>query len=1049
MFRRLLLTISTTACLSAIYAIYALTVTPLFTPEQIEAPEAERRPTQRVVKDSPIYEQLAAKWLGQHPWTTNARYKVGSSRAYLYAEDWDKVEPSGDVRFRPFAMIYLSEKPGEQPLVVVAESALLQFATPFDEMNPKPGRVVGGALEGSVEIDGAKGLTIRTRNVNFSEGALRVWSDEPIEFRVGQNHGKGLGLEMDLLPGPPSNDMPAVSGLRALRIRKDVVLNLQSKPRGDEGKVERAMIRSAGNFEYQLAERMAWFRDNVHLDHPTKEGQVDTLDCRELFVVFEPKAKPAGDVPAGGAAANASDSDDMGDLDFRRMRAIGDSAAGAPVKLVSTRAELVALASEVTYDAQLRVATLKDGRQVKVTQKLNDLYSPEVTIVHEEKGGRIIEALCRGAGRVESYKADPAKPGTRGALAFSGNWLTQLHKYPDKETGLDLIELEGQAGLTQPGQLTLGGELIKIWITPEKPKSEKPKAEPGQAEVAGAAGAREADDSRTAQVQRVEAHRKVTFHGDKLTGKSERLVITIEAGTLPIPRPGGVAQAEAPKTSAVVPVRPADKGMASRRVERGFAYVDDPGPVRKAVANPEASRGVKPVAAGAGTSSTRKGQVPAAAKVKGPPLDVSANLITVKMIRDGDETDAAEVETEGAVRVVQPRVKAGAPLVVEGDWMRLWNYANDEQVVHVIGKPAAVLDPQMELRGENLHLDRGANSARVEGSGTLKLPMTKGMDGKVLTKPQWLTVNWRKRMTFDGLLARFEMDVSSVLDENRMNSHEMDVTFTKRVSFLEGNSPVEPAAAVSPGGSSGGAGGVEVDRIHCKDGVDLFAYEYDADRKLKAFRTGSVFEFELHQKTGETTAMGPGKMRMWWRGDAARETLSSTASVRANRSQKTDRAEWNFARVEFAGTMTGNTKERVTLFRERVRVLYGPVASTAEQIDVDHLPVGAGWLRSDTLRLVQVAGPGGRDFIEMVGQGNAELSGKTANGLFDAMADIVTYDESKGVYVLRSEGNRKASIWRQVSLGSPRSHIGGSSLVFNPTTYSVKADRVTGLDGIE
>ena len=52
-------------------------------------------------------------------------------------------------------------------------------------------------------------------------------------------------------------------------------------------------------------------------------------------------------------------------------------------------------------------------------------------------------------------------------------------------------------------------------------------------------------------------------------------------------------------------------------------------------------------------------------------------------------------------------------------------------------------------------------------------------------------------------------------------------------------------------------------------------------------------------------------------------------------------------------------------------------------------------------------------FVELLGKGNAELEGQS----FFAHADEVTYDESKGLYTMRAEGNRKATIWRQTEAG--------------------------------
>ncbi len=271
---------------------------------------------------------------------------------------------------------------------------------PLDESNPKPGRVVAGALEGRVEIRGAKGLAIHTRNVNFSEAALRVWSDEPIEFQYGVNKGRGLGLELDLIPGPPTDDKPGVAGVRTMRVRRDVTLNLASKPKAGR-KPEQLTITSAGNFEYQLEAKLATFREQVHVEHPGDKGLVDTLDCHELVVVFEPKKKaeppnaaapvePAKVADAAPGSVSTGENGSVGedeDLDFRRLRGVADLTKGQPARLVSPRGGLVALCGEITYDRVLRVATLRDGQQVLVTQKNNELRCPRSPSSTRKKGG--------------------------------------------------------------------------------------------------------------------------------------------------------------------------------------------------------------------------------------------------------------------------------------------------------------------------------------------------------------------------------------------------------------------------------------------------------------------------------------------------------------------------------------------------------------------------------------------------------------------------------------------------------------------------------------
>jgi hypothetical protein len=1130
MTRRLLLTFSTALTLFGVYAVYAATVSPLFTPEALEEAQVSIRAVPPPPPESQN-RQMASKWLAEHPWAADAKYQVRTAQAYVFAEDWQKVQPAGDVRFRPFALIYVSEtKPDREPLVVVADSALVKFTAPFDESNPKPGRVVAGALEGRVEIRGANGLAIHTRNVNFSEAALRVWSDEQIEFQYGVNKGRGLGLELDLIPGPPTDDKPGVAGVRTMRVRRDVTLNLASKPKAGR-KPEQLTITSAGNFEYQMEAKLATFREQVHVEHPGDKGLVDTLDCGELVVVFEPKKKaepPNGTAPnttstADATAENVSTGEDE-DLDFRRLRGVADLAKGQPARLVSQRGGLVALCGEITYDRVLRVATLRDSQQVIVTQKNNELRCPEITIVHEEKG-RIVEALCRGAGRIDSYAAvknpnGPSPPGERGPLEFTGTWQTQLHKHPDAETGLDLIQFEGQAKLTQPKQLTLAGDTIFVWATPDSAGTLKgTTAEAAAIEAKGPGGTSaehataqtanvDTAPDRTAQVKRVVAVKQVTFDGDRIRGKTERLEITVNEGKLPLVPPPGpgrepgravssmrstpfrtLADAERDSSRFVLTSgrRPASGATPPRRVPRGvpalMAVGDEPARITPA---PSGGNAVQPAVearppgaasgvVGAAASSDSASSVPppvakptagssgvaqgTEAKSPAEPAHITADLIQVTMIRDGKQMEASKVETHGHVVVTQPR-EGQPPLEVKGDWLELLNHSKTQQVVHVKGKPARIVDPRMDLEGADLHLDTSGNTSRVEGAGTLRLPVTKGLDGKALAKPEKLNVRWERRMEFDGLVARFFVGVEAQLDESKLTCHEMDVTLSRRVSFGEGtgsagrgvggNSSGGKGDAGAAGGGKGAAGpAADVKTIHCKEGVEVYAYEHEPDGKLKAFRKGAMWDMTFDQRSGDTVALGPGTMTMWWKGDSAREGLASSAVVRANKGRQTERSEWNYAKIDFAESMTGNTKDKATLFRERVVVVYGPVNGTAETIDPDKLPNNGGWLRCGMLRLTQTSGSSGKDHLEMVGTGNSELDGKTKNGMFHALADSVSFDESKGLYILRSEGNRKAKVWRQLSAGLEPQKQESQRLEFNPETNSLKSDRTTTIDGIQ
>jgi hypothetical protein len=222
--RRTLLTVSTAACLCGMYEAYALFVSPLFSPQQIREPVGPGRG--QPLPKPPENRRQAEKHLSDQEWASDSPYQFRTESGFFYFREWEKIEQTGKIRFHPFAMIWWPKgsDPEETPYTIVSDAALVEFAQKFEITNPHPGRVVGGALEGKVRIRGPKDLSIDGRNFNFAEKATRIWSDHKVAFQQGPHTGRGQGLELELIPaiGPPDNDKPAVTGVRTVRLRKDV-----------------------------------------------------------------------------------------------------------------------------------------------------------------------------------------------------------------------------------------------------------------------------------------------------------------------------------------------------------------------------------------------------------------------------------------------------------------------------------------------------------------------------------------------------------------------------------------------------------------------------------------------------------------------------------------------------------------------------------------------------------------------------------------------------------------------------------------------------------
>jgi lipopolysaccharide export system protein LptA len=1009
------------------YVVYAALVSPLVAP----GPELVAERNAAAATSTPRLSENARQardFLRSAPWAHDAKFQVRTKQAFVFAQEWEKIKQTGRVRFKPFAMIWRSDDqdPKKAPITIVCDSALVEFSEKFEGSSTRLGRVVGGALEGPVTIAGADGLALDGRDINFSEAALRMWSDYPVAFRYGPHSGHGQGLELDLIaaPGLPGDDKPAVSGVRTLRLLKDVVMDLVSRPRGDGKPGETVHVTSAGSFEYGVESSVAVFQKEVRVVRPTEGNQTDRLNCELLTLIFEPK-KPEDDPavpPEQRAAASTAEPE------FRRLRAEGPNTT-----IVSQRSQVQARMEELAYDAQSRVVTLRDPKNVRMVQRNNELICPEITAILDEEG-QVEQSVCRGSGKLFSFARDARSasvPRRNRKVELAGEWLKELNVRPDPQSGLTLIELTGRAVLSQAGKMALQADIVRLWVASEttNPSDDHaPRVIPK-------------GDTENSRPRRMLALGSAVFASPQMTGETDRLEVWFDEGPLP-PAPTARHLPEGAQSHRVF--KPgASRGERARETRQAIAP-----PVAES-RRPRAGRlgGRAGTTGFAAVPSARNEETPSPSEVSSPPpratgpvaqkgtetpMHVTAGLIQVRSMTDGDRTDVAEVITEERVHVTQERNEGEPPFDLAGDRLHLWNYSEMHQVIRVEGQPAHIRDRGLQLEGADIHFDREANEARVEGPGVLRLPVKNGFDGKPLTTPQLLDVFWNERMEFDGETARFFARVRTQLEQNEMRCEEMHVTLSRRISFSKEER--EPAET-------------EIRHVVCRDGVELKSREY-LENRLVQIRTARGFEFALDQSTGQITAQGPGTLALWRRSGANRTSLATSTGVRANRPLQTETSEWDYTRVDFAGQMQGNTREQATEFVNRVRVVYGPVARSTDTIDADELPKGGGRIHCERLELSQHAAVGPqKGSIAIVGRGNAELEGRTEHGLFNAKAARVSYDESKGLFSLFGDGKRDATIWREGKIGTPPGSVGAQRMEFNPARDELKVDRASGAQG--
>jgi hypothetical protein len=167
------------------------------------------------------------------------------------------------------------------------------------------------------------------------------------------------------------------------------------------------------------------------------------------------------------------------------------------------------------------------------------------------------------------------------------------------------------------------------------------------------------------------------------------------------------------------------------------------------------------------------------------PVELCATFITAHVLRfDGtSKTELDQLDTEGAVRVVQEPSAEDNGFTIRGDKLALKRKATGNNHLKVTGDLAELHMDRLVVVGPEIEVDQGDNTATVDGDGYMKMENTTDFQGNPLRKPEWLTVYWRKLMRFEGSFAEFHGDIEAQQAHSRLSCQMLQVYFDKPVTL--------------------------------------------------------------------------------------------------------------------------------------------------------------------------------------------------------------------------------------------------------------------------
>ncbi|MCA8995360.1 MAG: hypothetical protein KDA80_00170 [Planctomycetaceae bacterium] len=1013
--RRLIVTITVTSLLSVSFLLYCAIITPLTRAEMAPAlnplaSETEFRP--------PSLISITEEFFPDDPWTKEASFSwQRSTDSYLFSENVNIVEstdpgiPSNSVEMKPLAILWKDpRRPHVAPFRLLAEKAYVQFERPFFGDSDKfgdsdPGRIVWASLEGPVHIDGPDGLQLDGRQFVFSERAAQLWSDAEISFAYGPSEKDGtqvLGhankINLSLVPSNDAvlgKDLPRIAGVAQVMLRQNVHLEITSPK---QGKVERAIINSAGPFEFDLISGLATFDRDVKVDHYVKEKgrtKFQKLTCEWLGIQFtEP---PDHDVKTNANGWSSGKSLFSG-RKFWKMSAQSRPTPGRPnpprVVLESEEHGIIATMQYFMYNAIEKIAVLTDDKQVRVERGETTFLSPRIRIAHGE--GKSLDSLhCSGSGQVQVVDPETEQ------VAIESSWEGTLEAVPLENSPYHLMTLNQNARILVPQQVHLVADRMKMTIdlATQLEDAEKSRLKADEANTNSPLVELRNSEflKRELPLKRAVAEGRVRLQSSQLLVKQANVIdLTVV--------PGPVDEIENPQ-------------------------VDNP----KKMGEEEATVGKEPE----------------------PPWQVEADRLRVDLIHDralgkiglrklvGDgpmkfEQDLVRPASFGEARLDGPIEITGIGLIAEngGGVSQSVTLLGEIDEHGVVQKPALLTLGELEFGGANVSLFRDANRVEVNGPGVVQFPVTESPDGKKLEKPALLRIVWQERMTFDGLVARCFGTVKTTLQDSETNitrlfCEDLSATLNQRVSLRD--------ARARPRNLS-------VETIHARHQVDALAYEFQGSAVV-GVRSAKLHSFELNQTTGEFRGSGPGILKTWSFGDSVK--LSPSTAVGANQPATPGKPKWRYTKVEFAGQLTGNMHRGTGVLEERVDVVSAPVSDKmhefhprqfSEQTDQ---AANAVTLKCDRLEAILRSVPDSRKkFAEVLAKGSTELVGQKFRGV----AEELKYDEQRGQFVFRGLG-RDADLYFQRKLNGPVEHSSHRMIEFIPSEPRLIFDGSTGFKG--
>ena len=1013
------------------------------------------------------------------------KFEVRKKATVIAAAEVKTDEPDGRVKLTDFSCALFKESAEDKSKypeinTVTSDFAFLTFDQPItNALDMNKAKPVGVELRGNINIinnhatekkEDDLEIRVDSQPLFYDERTSRIWSEGYVKLIDKKTQPdptmiSGQGLEMLLTKDTPSDKKETarsktkndgLSGVDTIILKSTVRMDLypgadsgfpaasgESKAAANAKKKpaqrSHVVILTQGQFLFDVVKDVAHFAspapakanesypDQVEVirellkDPPDAvPGQsYDRLYCDHLTLKFSRKTEPGPthDKEKGGGGREIES-------------AHATAKAGMEVVVSLDTENLAAYCAELFYECPTpdrgSRTTLK-GDPVQAAKDGHKIKCRELMLVSANEKGIGQHVVAKGPGIVDLFDRDPAKGYTTHAL-WKG-LLTQ-NKYKEGDVDLDLLTLtEDAVFIDDEHSQKLYGQRLQVWLEPVETPAKATSADPASQKVA---------DGPHQQVKKVEGQERVKADGPEFRIQQCRtLKIRIKNG---VSGPEGMLPAAedkaAPATDPPAEPQAPSPSQAARLPDQVVVQQPPSLPAR-----PGATLQTPTPAAPKQAAKTNKDS----GKPK-QPIDIWANDITIDVLRNGEKNDLQELVAIGKVHVHQDGEKEGDKGVdIKGDMLDLLHFA-DGDILKVFGTagnavPAALQLGELFLQGPQVMIDQRANTAAVEGLGSMNMPSNTTFDGGKPTKPGTrITIHWTRNMFFNGQDADYFGGVTAYQDNSSLQSSTLQVALDHKVSLKEGQKAGNEA---------------KVEKVVAHNNVvviDVVKDEKDKD-KNQSVRRLEARQMQVDNVINSINATGPGKASalqygtedvLGETGKKQTKTATPTAAKASDKTPQLMLTRIFFQDRLYSAPLANSPSTRQSKFYGNVLAIQVPADDLDVTIDPGKLPKGGMMIQCEVLTVQSKQMPDQKAQQEMRGERKVCCWNGTD---MSARADVVTFSEASNIVTFEGTPGNPATVYQIIGGqgGQPRTTTAGK-ILYNRDTGAVRVDDGRSID---